>query len=91
MLATLGQNEPSDALSLFWPKGEPQWDALGVLTDDGVVRIEAKSRLAEFASSGMAAVRASRARIDNALKLVRDMLGVKQNVDWAERCYQYTN
>src|SRR5262245_60427391 len=42
-------------LSTFWPRGGPQWDALGRATSGEVVLVEAKAHLHELYSPATAA------------------------------------
>ncbi|TAM81592.1 MAG: hypothetical protein EPN47_12655 [Acidobacteria bacterium] len=82
------------ALKEFWPKGGPSWDALAKVTGprtSGVVLVEAKSHVAELASSCGAADPASRARIEASLACTKRRLGVAPEYDWMGSFYQSAN
>ncbi|MBL9048975.1 MAG: hypothetical protein JNK19_02555 [Tabrizicola sp.] len=89
-LERLGLTHLSGSLKDFWPKGGPQWDALG-LTSRGPVLVEAKAHLREFFSPGTMASAASRARIEAAFREVQQDLGLKPRASWADVYYQYAN
>lgn len=77
-------------LQAFWPRGGPQWDALG-MTDHGPVLVEAKAHLSEFFSPGTQASEESRRKICASLNRVKSDLGVTSATDWSQTFYQYTN
>ena len=62
-------------LSTFWPRGGPQWDALGVTTSGGAVLVEAKAHVNELYSPAPAASEASLGRIQLSLRECRAGLG----------------
>lgn len=89
-LNLLSLDRLGEDLSDFWPRGGPQWDALG-RTPDGVVLVEAKSHIAEFFSPASQASDASRQKIQGSLHRVKSALGVTASTDWSDTFYQYTN
>lgn len=76
-------------LSTFWPRGGPQWDALGVATSGGAVLVEAKAHINELYSPASGASEASLGRIQLSLRECRAGLGVSEGYDWSKQCYQY--
>ena len=72
----------------FWPNGGPNWDALGV-TDKGVILVEAKSHLSEFASSCGAISDSSIQKIASSLNEVKESLGIGNESNWMKDYYQY--
>jgi hypothetical protein len=93
-LAKLELPEHSRALSQFWPKGGPCWDALAIVggvNPHGVVLVEAKSHVSELASNCGAKDPASRAKIKKALDRTKQRLGVDPNKDWMNGYYQSAN
>ena len=86
----LGLPELAPNLQEFWPRGGPQWDALGVFPG-AVVLAEAKAHLAEFASPRSQASEASRIRIEAAFLRVKSDLGVSSEIAWTEHYYQFAN
>lgn len=83
----------ADDLGRFWPRGGPQWDALG-LTDSGqVLLVEAKAHIREFCSPPSQASEVSLGRIMSALRETAVALGVGEvQLDaWGRSFYQYTN
>ena len=89
-LTRLGHGALAPALSAFWPRGGPQWDALG-RAGDTVILVEAKAHIGEFLTGGTKASPASRARIDAALAEAKTALGAAPVSDWSQVFYQYAN
>ncbi|MEM2111494.1 MAG: hypothetical protein QXX08_06415 [Candidatus Bathyarchaeia archaeon] len=75
----------------FWPKGGPQWDALGRSTSGKLFLVEAKSHIRELISALHAKDKGSKRRILKSLKEVKEYLGAKTDFDWSKGFYQYTN
>lgn len=80
----------ANALSEFWPRGGPQWDALGVSSTGTVLLVEAKAHLAELSSTCQAST-ASRAIIQKSLEATKAAFGASANANWLEGYYQYAN
>jgi hypothetical protein len=74
----------------FWPRGGPQWDALGKSDSGKLFLVESKSHISELSSS----IRArdnSLQRICQSLKETKDFLNSNAEVDWSRGFYQYVN
>ncbi len=79
-------------LRTFWPRGGPQWDALGRALSGEIVLVEAKAHLNELYSPPMdASAEPSIARIQLSLREVQQGLGVSEAYDWSKQFYQYAN
>lgn len=78
-------------LEMFWPKGGPQWDALGRAESGEIVLVEAKAHLNELYSPASVASEGSLARIQLALREAASGLGVAERFDWSKQFYQYAN
>ncbi|WP_143104126.1 hypothetical protein [Poseidonocella sedimentorum] len=89
-LNLVGCAQHADALSDFWPRGGPQWDALGV-SETGPVLVEAKAHIPEFFSSRTAATEPSKHRIESSLRKVAIDLGATRPDLWSEIYFQYCN
>jgi len=89
-LVQVGQEKLTEALSVFWPRGGPQWDALGVSSNGTVLLVEAKAHLAELASTCQASP-ASKAVIHKSLEATKAAFGAAPNANWLEGYYQYAN
>jgi len=89
-LELLGLGGLAPALSEFWPRNGPQWDALGVTAGRQVLLVEAKARLRELSSACGASPR-SRARIAKAMEFAKGSFGATPNADWLSGFYQYAN
>lgn len=89
-LARVGQQHLAEALARFWPRGGPQWDALGVGDRGTILLVEAKAHLSELASTCQASP-ASRERIAASLELAKAALGASSRSNWLEGFYQYAN
>lgn len=79
------------ALSEFWPRGGPRWDALGKSTDGRVFLIEAKSHIVEMKSPPTRSSGKSKDLIQKSLNSTKAYLNVKSDVDWSKTYFQYTN
>jgi hypothetical protein len=82
----LGRLRP--ALAKYWPARGPQWDALGLGPDRRVFLVEAKTSVAELASSLPASDR-SLPQITAALEAAKAAFGVDPSADWLNGYYQY--
>jgi hypothetical protein len=91
VIERLGVNLPSHLLDEFWPKGGPQWDALGKSTLGKLFLVEAKSHISELISSCGAKDPNSIAKIQESLRVTKDKLGAKTDFDWSKTFYQYAN
>lgn len=101
-LHALGFPQHIDALSRFWPKGGPCWDALARIEDangnpNGCILVEAKSHVPEFLSHDTQAGVSSLPLIKKSLGMAKNWFGVAEAFVWTgfanpEKClYQYTN
>jgi hypothetical protein len=101
-LRALGLAQHTDALSRFWPRGGPCWDALARLEDGkgnpiGSILVEAKSHVPEFYSNDTRAGANSLEHIKKSLGMAKNWFGVVETTAWTgfpkpDRClYQYTN
>jgi hypothetical protein len=79
------------SLNEFWPKGGPQWDALGRSASGKLFLVEAKSHVQELVSTLQAKDKDSVKRILKSLREVKNYLGSKTFFDWSKCFYQYTN
>jgi hypothetical protein len=91
VLEKLGINLQSHLLDDFWPKGGPQWDALGTSALGKLFLVEAKSHIPELISSCGAKDPNSIAKIQKSLRITKDKLGSKTDFDWSKTFYQYAN
>lgn len=87
----IGLDKQEIKLEDFWPKGGPQWDALATTSNNRILLIEAKANIPEIVSPASGASPKSKELIDQSLKRTKSYLGIKNNIDWAGRFYQYTN
>ena len=78
------------SLSDFWPKGGPQWDALGK-TNNTVFLVEAKANIPEIVSKPSYAGYKSKTKILYSFSKVKRFLNVNNPVDWSGTFYQYAN
>jgi hypothetical protein len=79
-----------DELPRVWPRGGPQWDALGVASDGTRVLVEAKAHVAELQSTCGAGAD-SLALIGRTLDATKASWGVAHDRDWLSPYYQYAN
>jgi len=89
-LDLLGLSQHRAALSDFWPRGGPQWDALG-RAGDVVILVEAKAHIAEFITPPSQASPASLAQIRCAFAAVHAAEGLAPPSDWTRCFYQLAN
>ncbi|MBD3785767.1 MAG: hypothetical protein IE922_02185 [Sphingomonadales bacterium] len=89
-LDLLGLGHLTPALAAFWPRGGPQWDALG-LAGDLPVLLEAKAHIGEFLSPPTQARDAARAQINAAFAQVQPIFRAKPRAPWTDLFYQYAN
>jgi hypothetical protein len=75
----------------FWPRGGPQWDALGKSASGKLFLVEAKSHIGELISSIGAKDENSVRRISRSLEETKDFLNSNAKVDWSRGFYQYAN
>jgi hypothetical protein len=94
----LGLGSATDALRLFWPRGGPCWDALGLIdafhshSEPMPLLVEAKSHLSELYGSGCKAEQPhSIEKIQSALSETKTYWNVNENADWMGSLYQYAN
>lgn len=79
------------ALETFWPRGGPQWDALGIAATGDLVLVEAKAHVNELYSPASGAGDGSLLVIQTALTNAASALGVPPGHDWSKQFYQYAN
>ena len=91
-LERLGITLQRRALETFWPRGGPQWDALGVAKTGETILIEAKAHLNELYSPATgASSESSLALIQGSLAETKGGLGVPDGFEWSKQFYQYAN
>jgi hypothetical protein len=94
-LKAVDLTEHAASLKEFWPARGPVWDALSVVELNGTTGVllgEGKSYPGELYGSGTKAGPASRLRIEKALKLTQNWLGIDQPMDdWCGPLYQTAN
>lgn len=90
-LEAIGRSDLKDKLKEFWPKGGPQWDALGVLSDGTALLIESKAHISELMSHMKAKHKDSIRKIEEAFKRTKEDLGVRTKDPWTSPYYQYAN
>ena len=90
-LDLLNTDLPERQLADFWPRGGPQWDALGLSQSGQRLLVEAKANIPEVVSPPSAAGEKSLARISAALDETARFLGVTSSCDWTGTFYQYAN
>jgi hypothetical protein len=79
------------SLADFWPKGGPQWDALGKSSKGKLFLVEAKSHIGELISDLHAKDKASISRIKASIEDIKLRLNARKGTDWTKNFYQYTN
>lgn len=87
----LGIQLPLRSLESFWPRGGPQWDALGRAGSREAVLVEAKAHVGELFSGATHAQEVSASKIRASLAETMSGLHAKPGLDWSSRFYQYTN
>src|SRR4051812_30593047 len=91
-LDRIGVKPSKRTLDSFWPRGGPQWDALGRSSDGTVVMVEAKAHLNElYSPATSASAESSVALIQASLLETMEGLGVRTGFDWSKQFYQYAN
>ena len=75
----------------FWPARGAVWDALGIMSNDNPVLVEAKAHIPEAASPGTKASPRSRQLIERSLLKTRRHLAPKSKAIWTGTFYQYAN
>jgi hypothetical protein len=75
----------------FWPKGGPQWDALGKSSAGKLLLVEAKSHISELISKSRAEDEGSMKTIQKSLEETRRYLNSRVQVAWSQSFYQYIN
>lgn len=90
-LELLGVQLGRRPLKSFWPRGGPQWDALGRASSGAAILVEAKAHVGELFSGATDAGEISAAKIAASLTEVMGGLHAKSGLDWSRRFYQYTN
>lgn len=90
-LDLLGIKLPTRRLAFFWPRGGPQWDALGRAASGEVILVEAKAHLNELYSPATNASESSLAQIQASLAETAQGLGVPAGYDCSRQFYQYAN
>ena len=90
-LERLGLEHLKPKLKKFWPPMGPQWDALGLSSEDPIL-VEAKAHIGEFRSppSGAKSL-VSKDKIKSAFVAVCNDLIVTNGSDWTKVYYQYAN
>jgi hypothetical protein len=89
-LIQLGLSRLIPQLEKFWPRGGPQWDALGKANDESVVLVEAKAYPGELASSCGAGAE-SLVLINQSLNAAKTVFGARESSQWNQGYYQYAN
>lgn len=89
-LEAIGQGQLTPALANFWPRGGPQWDALG-LANGRPVLVEAKAHINEFFSPASQASEPSLVKISASLQSVANGLNARPGTDWSQVFFQYAN
>lgn len=92
-LQLLGLPHLEADLARFWPKGGPQWDALGKTDNGCALLVEAKAHIDEFCSSPSQASEASLEKIKASLVWAAMRMGVaRMDAErWHRQFYQYAN
>jgi len=90
-LSILGIERHQAKLLEFWPKGGPQWDALGKLNNKLYFIVEAKANIPEITSSCQAKSESSKTKIQNSIRHTKEFLNVTSGTSWFTGFYQYAN
>lgn len=75
----------------FWPRGGPQWDAIGRSSSGKLLLVEAKSHIQELISTIKTENEDSLRKICKSLEETKRYLNSTTEIDWSSRFYQYTN
>jgi len=78
-------------LADFWPSRGPVWDALGTISDERPLLIEAKAHIPEAVSRISASSKSSINLGGKGLALARKRYSRKSHADWTAPFYQYAN
>lgn len=87
----IGLNPEIIQLNKFWPKGGPQWDALGKTKNGRIILIEAKANIPEIVSPSTKASIKSKQLIEMSLNETKLFLNINNDISWSGIFYQYTN
>ena len=90
-ISRVGLNKDEIKLNEFWPKRGPQWDALATTEKGRIILIEAKANIPEIVSPPSQASPDSMDLIKKSLNKAKSYLGIKNDIDWTAKFYQYTN
>jgi hypothetical protein len=91
-LEKLGLGNLKEKLAIFWPKGGPQWDALGKgKAGNAYFLIEAKANIPEIISVSKAKASGSLKQIRRSLLETQKFLNCNSYIDWESGFYQYAN
>jgi hypothetical protein len=90
-LERIGVTLPKRPLDAFWPRGGPQWDALGRAATSEAVIVEAKAHLNELYSPATGASESSLALVRASLAEAAASMNVPAGFDWSKQFYQYAN
>lgn len=75
----------------FWPRGGPQWDALGRGHLGKILLVEAKAHIGELVSQPIRATGKSLRQIRRSLAETKQYVSSKSEAVWSSYFYQYTN
>lgn len=87
----LGLDQKIIKLEEFWPTRGAQWDAFATTKEGNIILVEAKANIPEIVTPATSASAKSKSLIDKSLKETKDYLGIKNDIDWSGKFYQYTN
>ncbi len=90
-LAKAGITQLKEPLHSFWPPRGPVWDAIGIISNDGPLFVEAKAHIPEAASPATKASPVSRRLIDESLAKARRFYAPGATAAWNSIFYQYAN
>ena len=90
-LERLNVSLPVVSLKEYWPNMGPQWDALARTSEGAILLVEAKANVPEIVSPGTGASADSRQLIEQSLSATKAYLGVKSDILWSGKLYQYAN
>lgn len=90
-LKVLGIEQYQSRLFDFWPKGGPQWDALGKTENNFYFIVEAKANIPELTSSCQATSEKSKEKIRNSIIRTKKFLNATSGKNWFNGFYQYAN
>ena len=90
-LESLGIKGCQSRLFEFWPKGGPQWDALGKLKNKFYFIVEAKANIPEITSSCQAISENSKTKINKSIIQTKQFLNISSGQNWLNGFYQYAN